>query len=216
MGTALKDKTEAEKEDKKLAEEAIHWNSMAIANLTTTMTMPTTVTIVYKAHSVEWPNRLASNVVKALKKKYCPEDVTALVELCNKLLAVRMKKSERPLALFKRLSQIESQYSTATRHLAAVDLLAAAMKAAPAMYALVITVSQTTKGKQFDLETMEETMEIFYCQLAVNKPFEGNNNNNNKLKIGADGICGSNPKTLESWRAPCVTNMATNSTRKSL
>ena len=162
MSTTLKDTTDVEKAAKKLAEEAVHRNSMAIANLTIAMTTPTTMTIVYKSHSEKWPNGLASDVVKALKKKYCPEDVTALVELRTKLSAVQMKNHERPSAMFERLSQIRSQYTTATRKVDEVDLLAAAMKAAPPMYASVITVSQTTKGEEFDLETMEETMDIFF------------------------------------------------------
>ena len=56
-------------------------NALAMANLTMAFTSESTMGLVYKAMSTDWPSGLAHLVVAALFKKYQPQDTITRVEL---------------------------------------------------------------------------------------------------------------------------------------
>jgi hypothetical protein len=76
-------------------------NAIAMANLTMAFTSETTMGLVWKAMSSDWPGGLAHLVVTSLFKKYQPQDTITRVELRQMLNGVKMKKGENPVTLFE-------------------------------------------------------------------------------------------------------------------
>ena len=82
--------TEAEvldemKDENKKKIAAKNCNSVAMANLTMAFTSETTMGLVYKARTKDWPSGLAYLVIKGLFMKYRPIDMVTLVELMRKV-----------------------------------------------------------------------------------------------------------------------------------
>jgi hypothetical protein len=106
-------------------------NAIAMANLTMVFTSETTMGLVYKAQTEEWPGGLAYLVMAALKAKYMPDDVITKVELRQMLGKVKMKKDDEPSVLFEQLSAIENRFNKPGQQIPDDDLIAAVLTATP-------------------------------------------------------------------------------------
>jgi hypothetical protein len=73
-------------------EKAKRRNAIAMANLTMAFTSESTMGLIYKAQTEEWPGGLEHLVVKALRAKYMPDNAITKVELRQMLSKVKMKK----------------------------------------------------------------------------------------------------------------------------
>ena len=85
-------------------------NATAMAHLTMAFTSESTMGIVYKSMTVEWPEGIAYLVVESMMKKYKPQDTITRVELRQKLNKVSMKKGQDPSTIFEQICSIENQY----------------------------------------------------------------------------------------------------------
>jgi hypothetical protein len=117
-------------------------NTIAMANLTMAFTSESTIGLIYKAETADWPRGLAHLVVKALFEKYQPKDTISKVELRQQMNRIKMKKDEDPAKLFEQISQIENKYNSATYRIPTDELIAVVLDAAPIQYQAVLTVEQ--------------------------------------------------------------------------
>lgn len=108
----------------KLQEAAVQRNALAMANLTMSFMSESTIVLVYKAMSTEWPGGLAHLVVAALFKKYRPQDTITRVELRKVLNSIKMKKGKDPATLFEQICSIENKYNIVTKKIDPDDLIA--------------------------------------------------------------------------------------------
>ena len=117
-------------------------NHTAMAAFTMAFTKETTMGMVYKSMTKEWPGGLAHVVVKALFKKFKPENVMTRVQLRQALNKISMKANEDPCTLFEQISTIENWYNNETCKVDQDDLIATVIDAAPKEYSSVLTNEQ--------------------------------------------------------------------------
>jgi hypothetical protein len=130
-------------------------NAVAMANYAMAFTCETTLGMIYKASSTNWPTGKASKVTDLLLRKFKPQDMMTRVELQQELNQVKMKKNGNPAGLFEQISAVENIYNTAAAKIDEEDLIAVILDAAPAEYHTVLTSEQRLKEdtlKQGDLE----------------------------------------------------------------
>jgi hypothetical protein len=148
----------------KLQAVAVRRNAIAMANLTMAFTSETTINVVYKAMSIEWPSGLAHLVVAALFKKYRPQDTITRVELRQVLNAIKMKKGTDPATLFEQISSVENKYNTATKKIDQDDLIAVVLDAAPTEYRSLLTSEQQRLGSKMTIDDLEAIMNQYWRQ----------------------------------------------------
>ena len=112
-------------------------NAVAVANLTMAFTTDKAMSIVYDSATTSWPSGLAWKIIKAMKKKYQPEDTISRVELRRQLNAVTMKRNEDPATLFEQISGVKNSYNTATQTISKEELIAVIIDSAHADYQAV-------------------------------------------------------------------------------
>jgi hypothetical protein len=66
-------------------------NQIALVQFAMAFTKDSEMAMLYEAETTDWPNGLATNVVNALFRKYCPQDTASLVELQEELNDIKMK-----------------------------------------------------------------------------------------------------------------------------
>lgn len=76
----------------------------------------------------EWPNRLAHLVIKALFKKYQPNDTILKVELRQSLNNISMKSNADTATLSEQLASIESWYNTLIDQVQEKELIASVLE----------------------------------------------------------------------------------------
>jgi hypothetical protein len=122
------------KDDDKKKIAAKKQNAVAMANLSMAFTSESTMGMVYKAMTTDWPNGLAHLVIKGLFKKYQPQDMVTRVELQQMLNKIGMKKDADPATLFEQIASVENCYNTTTSQFPQEDLIAIILDAAPMEY----------------------------------------------------------------------------------
>jgi hypothetical protein len=118
---------------------AMQRNDTAMAQFTIAFVTDAELLMIYEAETTKWPNGKASLVVDALFQKYSPQDTASLVELQHELNNVLMKNSEDPAVLFGKLAAIRNKYNNAVQQVSAAQLMAAAIRAAPKDYKVILT-----------------------------------------------------------------------------
>ena len=104
---------EAEDDDlKKIA--ARSRNAVAMANCAMAFTCETTLGIIFKAISADWPTGKSSRVTDLFLKKYKPEDIMPRVELRQELNKIKLKKNPDPSGLFEQISTVQNRYNNET------------------------------------------------------------------------------------------------------
>jgi hypothetical protein len=94
-----------------LIKKAKERNQVAFTQLTMALTTEAAMTFIYKGTTdTDWPSGLAYLVVKALKKKYMPEDTISKVELRRMMNNIKIKKNADPVELFNHVSAVKVRY----------------------------------------------------------------------------------------------------------
>lgn len=121
-------------------------NAIAVANLTMAFTTDSTMSMVYKAQTDDWPSGKAHEIVEILMKKFKPADTMSRVEMRVALTKIKMKKDDDPEVLFEQLSAVQNRYNTKTEKIEEADLIAVVLASAPKEYQSVLTNIQMIKG----------------------------------------------------------------------
>jgi hypothetical protein len=159
-------------------------NEVAIANFTMTFTSEGTISLVYKAATADWPDRLAHLIVVTMLQRYIPQDTVTRVELRQMLNKVSMKPNDDPRVIFEQISTIEDRYTTATQTIEREDLIAVVLDAAAKDYQAVLTCEQRVRGQSATLLDLETAMNQHYRQIKGSKP---NNGNDKEMQLSAFG-----------------------------
>ena len=133
-------------------------NAVAMANFAMSFTDETTLGMIFKAISTDWPTGKSSVVVALLLKKFKPEDTMTRVELRQELNKITMKKGDEPAALFEQISSVENRYNTGATRVDKADLIAVILDAASADYQAVLTSEQRSKGDQLTSDDLEDAL----------------------------------------------------------
>jgi hypothetical protein len=127
-------------------EKAKRRNQIALAQFAMAFTKDSEMAMLYEAETTDWPNGLATIVVNALFRKYCPQDTASLVELQEELNDIKMKDRDDPAVLFGKIAKIKNKYNNTQVQARPEQLLAAVIRAAPKDYKAVLTMEQRAKG----------------------------------------------------------------------
>ena len=171
---------------KKIA--AKNHNKVSMMNLAMAFASETTMGLVYKAMTTEFPSGLAHLVIKRLFKKYQPLDTVTLVELRQMLNKIMMKKGSDPATLFEQIAAVENPYNTVTKKIAQDVLIAVALDKSTMEYKSILTAEQRAKGTLCTLENLESAMNQHWRQIGRSDEVE----KNNEISLAAvnfNGIC---------------------------
>jgi hypothetical protein len=145
-------------------------NAVAMTNYEMAFTCKTTLGMIFKASSTNWPTGKASKVTDLLLRKFTPQDTMARVELRQELNQIKMKKNGNPAGLFEQISAGENIYNnTAATKIDEEDLIAVILDAVPAEYQAVLTSKQRSKGDTLKQGNLEDAMNQHWRQLNKNK-----------------------------------------------
>jgi hypothetical protein len=65
---------------------------------------------IYKEFTTEYSNGLANLVVKAILRKFKPQDATRALEFTQALMRIKMNPKENPSTLFTQISTSQNRY----------------------------------------------------------------------------------------------------------
>jgi len=109
---------------------AIHRNDMAIASLTLAFTSDELINMIMLSQNDDWPEGLASKVVKQLEERYKPEDIMSLVDEKISLNKIRMGQNEDPKKLFEKIKAVETRFNTKTKKISEAKKIAVVLSQA--------------------------------------------------------------------------------------
>ena len=156
FGDALKDKAEADLPDKedevldlttdagKAKKVAKRRNDVALASLTMAFVTDKLAGLILSAQTVDWPSGLAWMVIKALFKKYQPQDRISRVEMRQMLNRISMKKNKDLVTLFEQISSVVIRIDT--KKIDEEDQIAIILDSATEVYQAIWTSVQKFKG----------------------------------------------------------------------
>ena len=78
----------------------------------------------------DWPEGLASKVVKQLEERYKPEDIMSLVDEKIALNKIRMGQNEDPKKLFEKIKAVETRFNTKTKKISEAKKIAVVLSQA--------------------------------------------------------------------------------------
>ena len=81
-----------------------------------------------------YPDGLAYQITKELKREYQPDDGTSSLEYLNRLSKLKLRKTENPLELYNKVAAIKISYGTSENKVQERDLVMAIIRAAPKQY----------------------------------------------------------------------------------
>ena len=155
------------KDEDKVKAAAKQHIAIAMVSFTMTFLSESTMSLIFKSMSDDWPIGLAHLVVKALFAKYRPDDTIAVVEMRHELHQVSMASADSPATLFEQLSGIQNRYKK--KNLEDGELIAVVLGAAPQDYLSVLTTEQRIKSNNLKLSHLEEAMMQHYRQMNGSK-----------------------------------------------
>ena len=152
---------------RKLQEEAIRKNDLAMSQLNLALVSDADKGLIYKSGATSgWPDGLASNVVTLLDRRYNARDTTSLLELKQELNDIRMKDDEEPSAMFGRMMRIKNRYDAPGDTISDRDLMSAALRAAPTQYQAVLTAIRVAAANNLTSDMIEDAMMSHYRLVA--------------------------------------------------
>jgi hypothetical protein len=90
--------------------EARERNSTAVYYLTLAFDSGESMKFIYKGFTKDYPNGLAYLVIKALMKKFKPQDATSNLEFTQALMRVKMSPKKNPATLFTQISTLQNRF----------------------------------------------------------------------------------------------------------
>jgi len=136
-------------------------NDTAMASLTLAFTTDDLINIIMQSQTADWPDGLASNVVKLLLDKYKPDGIMSLVDEKMALNKIRMGENEHPTKLFDRIKAVETRFNTKTNKIKEEELIAVVLSQAPKAYRAVLTSEQRMRknlGIDVKVKDLKEVM----------------------------------------------------------
>ena len=140
---------------------AVHQNNMAIASLTLAFTSDELINMIMLSQNDDWPEGLASKVVKQLEERYKPEDIMSLVDEKIALNKIRMGQNEDPKKLFEKIKAVETRFNTKTKKISEAEKIAVVLSQAPLKYQAILTSEQQlhkSLGTEVKLSHLQEVM----------------------------------------------------------
>ena len=138
-------------------------NLVAVASFTMAFETEEVMAYINPRTTVDWPDGLASEIVKSLLNEYMPEDLMSKIEMRRELNKTKMKKTANPNSLFVQLVAIEIQFRV---KLDLLDLMAIVLDVCPEEECKpVITAECRAKGAAFTIENIKEAMTEHYRTL---------------------------------------------------
>ena len=142
----------------KLQAAAVKTNKKAMAYLALAFDNMKLLRLIIKAKTEEWPEGEAWKVMQFLAKKYRPDDLQARVELRKRLLNLKLRFDQDPSDLFDELAAIQHASAKTKAKVTEIDLIGAVYAAAPMEYIAVLTMEESIRGEDLELEHLEEVM----------------------------------------------------------
>jgi len=125
-------------------------NQVAMANLTMAFQTNGLLALLAKSESTDWPNGKSTEVVKMLMKRYCPNDITSVMDLRRDLANVSMGATDDPNKMFEELAVIENKFRQAGATWTENDAMAQVLKAAPKEYLQLMTITVNQPNPSLD------------------------------------------------------------------
>ena len=126
-------------EEIKKMKAAVDRNDSAMASLTLAFETDELIAMILSVQSTDWPEGLASDVIKKLKNKYKPQDIMSLVDKKVELNKIKMKATDDPKVLFDQITAVETRFQTKTHQIKEEDKIAIILSQAPMKYKTVLT-----------------------------------------------------------------------------
>lgn len=146
-------------DDGKAKKKAKTQNALAESYLRLALDSPKLLKMIEASKSADWPCGLACDLVERLRKKYKPDDVTALAEMTTKLSKLKLSKKQDPEDLEDAIAAIENEYRCTidekTRR-------AFVVKAGGTFYSDVIRSETLRKGVHTTAEDLVEAMSKYW------------------------------------------------------
>jgi Zinc knuckle len=143
-------------------EAAMAENKAAYAHLANCLTATRDLAYVRSGVTEEWPNGLASLVIKCMFHRYKPDDATAMAECQSKLLKLRLGPTANPGDLFTQIADIQAQYESVNYTIDRPTIVSTVLRAAPQPYKSTITAVQVMRGNQMTMTDLEDAMDLYY------------------------------------------------------
>jgi hypothetical protein len=106
---------------------------------------------------------LAYLVVKALKKKYMPEDTISKVELRRMMNNIKMQKNADPVELFNQISAVKVRYERLGNAIDENEFIAIVISVAPQTYQGVLPSEQMRQGNSLRLSHLAVVQLLWIC-----------------------------------------------------
>jgi hypothetical protein len=143
----LPDKEEPQSGDTKEQEAARERKSTAVYYLTLAFESGESMKFICKDFTKDYPNGLAHLVIKALLKKFKPQDAISNLEFTQALMRIKMNRKDNPAVLFTQISTLQNSfgvYNTEEQpprvdHLDVVGRLTPSMKWKPRIHNAPLT-----------------------------------------------------------------------------
>jgi hypothetical protein len=165
--SAIDDKKESDLPDKEVPqtvetkeqEAARERNSTAVYYLTLTFESGESMKFIYKEFTIDYPNGLAHLVIKALWKKFKPQDATSNLEFTQALMRIKMNPKDNPPTLFTQISTLQNRfgvYNTEEQQL--IDIVANAL---PTEYKGVVAAERRQQAGVITFDDLEDCLEDY-------------------------------------------------------
>jgi hypothetical protein len=126
-------------------------NDTAVYYLTLAFETPASMKFLFMGMTnPEWPSGLAHLIIKALLRKFKPEDATSGLEFIEELNKIRMSPNEDPSTLFTQVGMLQNRYgiyNTQPDHLIAVVISALPIELKKVVATLKIVKSGSLRSR---------------------------------------------------------------------
>jgi hypothetical protein len=159
----LPDKEEPQSGDTKEQEAARERNSTAVYYLTLAFECGESMKFIYKGFTKDYPNGLAYLVIKALLKKFKPQDATSNLEFTQALMRIKMNPKDNPAVLFTQISTLQNRYGVYNTE--EQQLIAIVANALPTEYKAVVAAERRQQAGVISYDDLEDCLEDYYRQV---------------------------------------------------
>lgn len=141
-------------------------NNLAMSYLVHALRGETLLRYIIGSKSAEWPSGRAWVLIDKLKKKYAPEDLTAVAEFKLELKKVKFgKPNDDPDKMFEQLARIQNKYMLANVDIDWNDVVATVIGIVPQKYQMLLVKYATKKDNtQETYEALENEITQYYRQ----------------------------------------------------
>ena len=127
----------------------------------------TTLDILYKCMTKEWPKGLACKVIASLNAKFAPKDMASKTAMEKKLRGIRLREGQHPDKLFKKIRTVLNEYRSVSMGMSEEEKLAIVSRAVTKVKEYAALISREIRLAELDnktltMEMVEEAMVDFH------------------------------------------------------